>query len=249
MKLMAKKPDERYQSAAEMLRDLAKIRGALNTVPIPVTEADASTGAASSASASGRVTVSSVSTLASRGLALARSGGGWLSQLRLSGATLTILVGLGLVAGLLTGWNGRSENLLSEHAHDALTPITPSAANAPLPALWMAPHWDSIPRQSTAEAQYRYAQLRAAAADREAAWIAVPGYFPDARAWAAQAYIQLARLLLRRHDADRLRVFGAEIARWNTDQAYEHENELVTIIQAAVKALDKPAIRKGLSKS
>src|SRR3954447_11516665 len=38
MKLMAKDPDERYQSAAEMLRDLARIKGALNTVPIAITD-------------------------------------------------------------------------------------------------------------------------------------------------------------------------------------------------------------------
>src|SRR5206468_3813848 len=55
---------------------------------------------------------------------------------------------------------------------------------------------------------------------------------------ASQAYTQLARALLRRHDADRLRVFATEIERWNATHTHEHEKELITIIQAATKALD-----------
>jgi hypothetical protein len=102
----------------------------------------------------------------------------------------------------------------------------------------MAPQWESIARQGSPEEQYHFAQLRASPADQEAAWIAVPGYFPDSRAWTSQAYIQLARVLLRRHDAERLRVFATEIARWNATETHEHEKELVTIIQAATKALD-----------
>jgi hypothetical protein len=102
----------------------------------------------------------------------------------------------------------------------------------------MAPRWGTIARRESPEAQYHHAQLGASLADQEAAWLAVPGYFPEARAWNAQAYIQLARILLRRHDAERLRVFATEIERWNATQAHEHENELVTIIQAATKALD-----------
>jgi serine/threonine-protein kinase len=102
----------------------------------------------------------------------------------------------------------------------------------------MVPHWETISRQDSPEEQYHYAQLRASRVDQEAAWIAVPGYFPTSRAWTSQAYIQLARVLLRRHDTERLRVFSTEIERWNATQAHEHENELVTIIQAATKALD-----------
>jgi serine/threonine-protein kinase len=100
----------------------------------------------------------------------------------------------------------------------------------------MEPRWEKIPRQQSAEEQYRYAQLSASHADQEAAWIAVPGYFPAARAWASQAYIQLARVLLHRHDAERLRILVPELERWNASQ--EHEKELVTIIQAAAKAID-----------
>src|SRR3954468_18656421 len=40
MKLMARSLNDRYQSASEMLRDLAKIRGTLTTMPIAEAEAD-----------------------------------------------------------------------------------------------------------------------------------------------------------------------------------------------------------------
>src|SRR5262249_5210729 len=126
------------------------------------------------------------------------------------------------------------EDLLSDRA--GAVSSTATAVSSRPPALWMEPRWETIPRQNSAEEQYRYAQLRASGADQEAAWIAVPGYFPAARASASQAYIQLARVLLRRHDAERLRILATELERWNASQ--EHEKELVTIIQAAAKAID-----------
>src|SRR5262249_12986942 len=60
--------------------------------------------------------------------------------------------------------------------------------------------------------------------------------FPGSRDWSSRAYVQLGRLLLRRHDVDRLRVLAAEIARWNPDVT--HERELAEILQAGVKALN-----------
>jgi serine/threonine-protein kinase len=228
MKLMAKDPADRYQSAAEMLRDLARIRGALNTVPIAVAEPEpeAEAGAATATATNGRAGGSAATT----GLSPASPWGAWLADLRPRGRTLAALAGLCLLAGLVAGWLARPEDLLSERG---------GGGAAALPALWMAPQWQNIPRQAGAEEQYRYAQLRASRADQEAAWIAVPGYFPAARGWVAQAYIQLARVLLRQHDAQRLRVFATEIERWNyAHQAHEHENELVTILQAATRAVD-----------
>jgi serine/threonine-protein kinase len=233
MKLMAKKPADRYQSAAEMLRDLSKVRGSLTTTSVAVADAETvpalgATGSGASAIlADGRASGSAIRTIVAQSLAWRR----WLADLQLGGRTLAVLVVLCLLAGLLCGWGTRPEDLLSERA-------AASASSGAPPALWMAPQWEAIPRQDSPEEQYHYAQLRASRADQEAAWVAVPGYFPAARAWASQAYIQLARALLRRHDAERLRVFAREIERWNAAQAHEHENELVTIIQAATKALD-----------
>jgi len=240
MKLIAKNPDERYQSAAEMLRDLARIRGALNTMSITVSEPDPATGAGTAAGSgssateingiglgTGRVNAAATTALIPRGFSRALHS--VLANLQLGPWGLTALVMFGLLAGLIRGWFTRPEDLLSERAEA-------SSSSSSLPALWMAPHWEMIARQSSAEEQYHYAQLRASRADQEAAWIAVPGFFPASRAWVSQAYIQLARVLLRRHDAERLRVFATEIGRWNATQ--EHEKELVTIIQAAANAID-----------
>jgi eukaryotic-like serine/threonine-protein kinase len=236
MKLIAKNPDERYQSAAEMLRDLARIRGALNTMSITVSEPDPATGAGAGPSATeingiglgtGRGNAATTTALVPHGFGLGL--GRTLANLQFGHRGLTALVVFGLLAGLVRGWFTRPEDLLSARAE--------ASSSAPsLPALWMAPHWQTIERQSSAEEQYHHAQLRASRADQEAAWIAVPGFFPASRAWISQAYIQLARVLLRRHDAERLRVFATEIGRWNATQ--EHEKELVTIIQAAANAID-----------
>jgi serine/threonine-protein kinase len=225
-----------------MLRDLARIRGALSTMPVTVNEAEPATGAGTvvaPAAASvahgngdfdGRANAVATTALVPRNWLLACRN--TVANLQLGRASLAALVVLGLLAGLASGYFTRSEDLISERNASA------STAAATLPALWMAPHWELIPRQGSAEEQYHYAQLRAADADQEAAWIAVSGYFPSARGWASQAYIQLARVLLRRHDAERLRVFATEIDRWNAAQTREHEKELVTIIQAAAKAVD-----------
>ncbi len=242
MKLIAKKPGDRYQSAAEMLRDLARIRGALNTMTITTGEPEAAAGAVTigqsgpigtatiGGNGDGDVNASDTTTLVPVTWPFA-----WqtvLANSRLGGRSLAALVVLGLLAGLVCGFLARPEDLLSARAGAS------SLSSASLPALWMAPHWERIARQSSADEQYHYAQLRATRADQEAAWIAVPGFFPAARAWASQAYIQLARVLLRRHDAERLRGFAAELERWNATQEHEHEKELVRIIQAAAKAID-----------
>src|SRR5262249_37038769 len=132
----------------------------------------------------------------------------------------------GLAVGLVWGWLTRAPDLISESAPQ------PTA----LPALWMAPEWRDVARQSSPEAQYHYAQLHVPKTDQEAAWLAVPGHFPSSREWASKAYIQLARELLRRRDIDRLRAFAAELARWNPDRM--NEQELAVIVRAAVDALD-----------
>jgi serine/threonine-protein kinase len=230
MKLMAKDPKDRYQSAAEMLRDLARVRESLNAASVAVPDADLATIAAPSAAPNGLPAEtlrapSPAKTVA----ALSATLGQRLGSARVDRRVLVLVIGLCLASGAAWGWFTRPEDLLSERAEPA--------SAAALPALWMAPNWKTVEPQGSAEAQYHYALLRASTADQEAAWIAVPGYFPDARDWAARAYIQLARTLLRRRDAARLKVFAEEIARWNSAQSYEHEKELVTIVQAAAKAI------------
>jgi serine/threonine-protein kinase len=230
MKLMAKDPKDRYQSAAEMLRDLARIRESLNTVAINVPDADLATIAAPRVRANGDPAAAFPAPSPAKTVAtLSSTLGQRMGSFRVNRRTLTLVVLLCLAAGSGWGWYTRPEDLLSER----LEPVS----EPPLPALWMAPNWKTIDQQKSVEAQYHYALLQAPADDQEAAWIAVPGYFPAARDWAARAYIQLARVLLRNRDSQRLKVFADEIARWNSAQSYEHEKELVTIVQAAAKAV------------
>ncbi len=219
MKLMAKKPADRYQSAAEMLRDLSKIREALHAPSVAVPAPDASPAATTVV---GPTAPTLSDAFPSRAEVVRR-----LRGLQLGGRTLAAIVGCCLVAGLAWGWLRRPPDLLSEAAE---------APKAP-PGLWIDPRWREVPRKRSAEQQYHAAQLGATAgADPEAAWLAVPGHFPASRDWSSCAYVQLGRLLLRRHDGERLRVLAAEIARWNPDVT--HERELAEILQAGVKALN-----------
>jgi serine/threonine-protein kinase len=238
MKLMAKNPDERYQSAAEMLRDLARIKGALNTMSITVSGPETGLGTATgdgNVIGIGEGHAGPTTTTADMPGVWASAAWRGLAHLGGTRRGLAVPIVIGLLTGIGYGWSTRTEDLLSDRAA-AVASRSSSAASARPPALWMEPRWGMIPRQNSAEEQYRYAQLGASRADQEAAWIAVPGYFPTARAWSSQAYIQLARVLLRRHDAERLGILASEIKRWNATQ--EHEKELVTIIQAAAKAID-----------
>ncbi len=228
MKLMAKDPKDRYQSAAEMLRDLAKVRESLSAPSVTMPEADVTSGAASLFNGNPAAATVPAPAPAKTVAPLASMLGRRLAAARFERRMLIGLIVVCLAAGAAWGWSTRPEDLLSGGA---------GVPAETLPALWMAPNWSVIERQGNVEEQYHYAQFRASRADQEAAWLAVPGYFPASRDWAAQAYIQLARALLRRRDAERLKVFAAEIARWNSAKSYEHEKELVTIVQAAAKAI------------
>jgi serine/threonine-protein kinase len=225
LKLMEKSPADRFQSAAEMLRDLAKAKEAIN----------ATTGATGAPEISGLLpsadgdpdarSSGSASTLRSHD-----SSSAGLSPARLplpatnskGGIALAILC---LVAGAVCGWLMRSADLLAAKAPEP-----------PVPGLWIAPDWAMVPNQPTAEAQFEYALFVAQPEEAEAAWVAVAGYHPRAHEWIAQSYIQLARRLLRRRDVDRLKAFAAEITRWSESRT--HEEHLANIIQAGVKALD-----------
>ena len=182
MRLMAKSPAERFPTAAEMLRELARVRGSLQapsvTVSLPEEPAPLAPAGVPRRPLRQRLA----------GLHLGRR------QLAI------VLLAAGAVGGLL-GFQGRAPDLLSPSAPRPQGP----------PGLWMAP-WRTIPQRRTAEDQYHYALLQSPEASREAAWLAVPGYFPRERAWTTKASIQLARTLLRRGDAERLDALAAELA-------------------------------------
>ncbi len=132
-----------------------------------------------------------------------------------------------LAAGGATGWLLRPRDLLGERA---------KSPNVP-PALWMAPEWSEVPKQAGPDLQYRYAQVQATVGSREAAWLAVPGYFARDHEWSARAYDQLARRLFRDRDADRLRVFAAELDKMGR----AHEKQLAQVVAVGAEVLEGDA--------
>ncbi len=224
MKLLAKAPADRYQTAAELLRDIARVRESMHT-PSGLQPMNDLPGI-------------SATSLSPAGLLAASPSAITTTQTSLSDATPTTRWGLGLKIGILAasallggvfGWLQRPADLLS-----AAEPAVAGKTGA-MPGLWIDRNWERIPRAETPEAQFHYAQLRAPLEQREAAWLAVSGHWPRSREWAARSYTQLARHLLTRNDADRLLVFAGEIESW--DAAQTREKELAEVIRAGVYAL------------
>ena len=233
MKLLAKKPADRYQTATEMLRDLSRAREAAHSLLGP------STAAANSADEAGtprsgtfglRLSNGSLATPAGSGTASAVASAPAPALARAPSRKVRAAVAIasatlaGLALGVAAAWLTRAEDLLSDAA---------PAPSGP-PGLWMASTLGRIPRRADAEHQYRYAQLEAPPADREAAWLAVPWRFPDDHRWTFRAYTQLARHLFRREDRDRLNVLAAELARSD----HPDEKDLAAVIRAAAAALE-----------
>ncbi len=70
-------------------------------------------------------------------------------------------------------------------------------AAALYPALWLEPRWNAVPKQNTAEEQFRYALLQAPPDEWVPAFLAVIGYFPHSHELSSKAYSQLARIWYR----------------------------------------------------
>jgi hypothetical protein len=223
MKLLAKDPTARYQTAREMIRDLDRIKQAIkatssSALPVAPPERPPSGGRIPKAD-SGRSLVMAAATV---GSALGQG----LKGLHRPRRTVMAATAAALVVGALLGaWN-RPRDLLAAGAPEPKGP----------PALWLDPSWAAVPRQPSARLQYRHAQLRAAEEDRRAAWLAVPGYFPADRERAFQAYTQLARSLLRRRDAAGLDGLAAALEH-AAGLEHDHLTDLVRVVRAAAAAL------------
>jgi serine/threonine-protein kinase len=196
MKLLEKDPAQRYQSASELLRDLAKVRDQLAVVVETQTTQPKITQAEADALAP-----TAQDPLQAKGKPKRSVLRGALAIPRLGRRLLYVAVPLGLLAGGAGGWFARTPDLLNTQA----VPET-------LPGLWMEPWETTVPRYPTPQAQYRYAQTKADAGRRVAAWLAVPGRFPESIETASRAYTQLIRELLRRGDAERLGTLEDELA-------------------------------------
>ncbi|WP_076351454.1 protein kinase domain-containing protein [Paludisphaera borealis] len=216
LKLMAKKPDDRYQSAAEMLVDLAKIRALLQPVAsglmgditgIAATQEQYEFESRPSTEPRGSKLLSASSKLLSGPLRLALNDHTWFRP-----GVLGLIAACGLAIGGLLGWQSRSREDAEAQRQAASLP----------PALGIGPRWASIPKMDNPEAQYRYAQLTAPPRELAAAWLAVPGYFPRSE-WTSPAYLQLGRVLYRERDGDRVAALAREINGWKSRQTRDEE--------------------------
>jgi serine/threonine-protein kinase len=213
MKLIEKDPADRYQTAAELAREIVRIRdSAQSQAGASLSETPAITGVYS-------VTESQTSR-PSKGIQIP----GDLKNFRLTRKRIAGLVLLGLAIGALAGYQARSENYLAS--------TVAGGDSTSAPGLWMA-GWDGVERLATPDSQYHYALFKAPEAEREAAWLAVPGYFPGSKEWREKAYIQLTRTLYRHHDRDRLASLSEELA---ADGRFQ-QPELAKVAGAASAAL------------
>ena len=179
MKLMAKNPDDRYQSAAEMLRDLAQDpRGAEHDVDRR-DRARSGDGAGAAVGTRRRSTASA--RRRPRQCARPTPGARGLADLAQRLATLQLgrrMPGRpGRARPCWRGWSAAGsaapEDLLSERAEAVRLGASPR--------LWMAPDWEMIARASESpRSSITTPSSGASRADQEAAWLAVPGYFPAA---------------------------------------------------------------------
>ena len=182
MKLMAKAPKDRYQSAAELLKDLGRLK---ELIASRATKAD---GTPTTAGVAKTVLMAQPATTEP----LTESASAPRPQWKPGWGTFSAATIMALILGSGLGWLARAEDLL------ALNASQPEQT----PALWMAP-WSAIRKEAIASEQYRAALLRSSASNRDAAWLAVPGWFPEDHEWSYAAYLQLAHHYLRAEDRTR----------------------------------------------
>lgn len=225
MKLLAKAPADRYQTAAELLRDIARVREAMHAPSGLQPMNDLPGITATSLPAAGVLAVSPSAITTSQTSPADPSPATRFGV----GSKIGILAASTLL-GAVFGWVQRPADLLF-----AAEPAGAGKSRS-MPGLWIDRNWERIPKAATPEAQFHYAQLRAPLEQREAAWLAVSGHWPTSREWAARSYTQLARHLLTRNDADRLQILAGEIESW--EGAQTREKELAEVIRAGVYALN-----------
>jgi eukaryotic-like serine/threonine-protein kinase len=260
MKLLAKDPADRFQSAAELLAELTKVRGAVQVAPgaasgtldalepagapteevgqpavrgVPAVRAKESSVPAATRRAVPAEPVPLVAEPVGGATEPSAAGGP-----RFSGLIATAAVALGLFAGAVAGWASRAPDLQALALEPSRRP----------PGLWIEPRWTAIPKQASATDQMRYAQIGAARDDWAAAWLAVPGHHPHSHPEASKAYTQLARLWYRRGDVEALAALGAELTGWK--DAQKLDKDLAGVIQLALdlKKGDLGAVQKGFER-
>jgi eukaryotic-like serine/threonine-protein kinase len=245
MKLMAKDPADRYQSAVMMLADLGKLRDLIQVgpagLPEPLDAALARSEEMSPTSSNNElalratepapgVAVSPRAARAARVVPVPVSrppdGSGADPQTsqtaRFSLPAATVAMAAGLCVGALSGWSSRAPDVQSIRSEPA----------GNIPALWVDPRWSTIPKQASPEDQVRYALLRAPSDEWAAAWLAVPGHYHQSHELVSRAYTQLARTWYRLDDVEALGILGSELAGW--EKAQSRDKDLVAVIKTAI---------------
>jgi serine/threonine-protein kinase len=217
MRLMAKDPNSRFQSASEMLLELSKLKDKMQlgtaqqplygenpTGPIPAVTAEQAGAPGDAAEQPGSSSLT---------LGIARIGQavpGMISSL-LGLKVMVPTVAVSILIGAGVGWSARAPDLIRTNAARSQRP----------PGLWLVDDLTKIPRMPTAEQQYRRAQLLTAPDQQVAAWLAVPARFPGERGWASQSYIQLGRHLFREKDRRGLAALADDLERWKDPRGKE----------------------------
>jgi serine/threonine-protein kinase len=234
LKLMAKSPEDRYQSAAEMLADLAKIRSTLipagGTASLPDVRPISMPRAETPTQATTASTDALPASSRPQPVVAIPTGRRMLGPWSLAAAGLMCIA-----VGGLGGWASRPVGLTE-----------PTSGTPRMPLLGLEPRWLAIPAQSSAEDQYRFAQIQASEDDRTAAWLAVPGRFPSDRQWISLAYLQLARRMYRQRDLGGLLALRSELAAW--PGAKTADQQLAEIAETALKLCHKDydGVLKGI---
>ncbi len=278
MKLMAKNPTDRYQSAAEMLAELARIR---ETIPIPSSSSaepangpyarteELSTGEpVAEVPATLETPVPAPAPPAPR-VAPARTPAPPEDRrvrtppppvaVRDIPAPAELERSTSAAEGArpaFSGWIATAAaavgllvgGLSGWAARAPDVMAMPGNSTRQAPALWIEPRWASIPRQGSAEDQLRYAQLQAPRDEWTAAWMAVPGNYPHSHAAASRAYAQLARLWYRLDDRESLAALGAELAAWKDAQQSDRDLAALITLALQLRKGDMGAVEKGYEK-
>ena len=229
LKLMEKDPADRYQSAAEMLADLAKIRDSLAIGAATAVIPDGYMGGSSARgddSPSTLATAENARTGASRAprRPTQQSPPRWSSRCG---------------AACRAEPRGGDRHDVSLRCSLARFPDTSPATRTfrrfrrtlprPIPHSGSSHAGTAVPNQGTAEKQFRYALLQAPHDEWAAAFFAVIGYFPHSHELRSKAYGQLARIFYRQRDVRALETLETELSQWK--EAKKRDQDLVDAVR------------------
>jgi len=186
-KLMAKDPDQRYQTGRHVARDLQKLRGELAASEPEDDAVEDQAKQAVPITIPGEPAHASLLVRTFRLETMRRYVVWWLA------ATLL----LGLLGGAGYGWYRRAPDLRPRPGD--VPPPPPQAS------------WQDVPKEKTAGEQYRYATWAGQYANAEAAWLAVINHWSSEPDWVLPAQMQLGKHYLDEHQLDKAEKHFAEM--------------------------------------